>query len=138
VEKDNTDIRYRIIELLGYWAGLVNTTQLIQHFSISRTQAQKYRTSYKTTINKKINNTAMITSSPKNSFPIDYHGCPVNFAFIYTLLLALAATFALLSLLVVLYFQSQTFEDEISNINEKILVELKKISQNLKDNNNSR
>jgi len=46
VEKDNTDIRYRIIELLGYWAGLVNTTQLMQHFSISRTQAQKYLTSY--------------------------------------------------------------------------------------------
>jgi hypothetical protein len=46
VEKDNTDIRYRIVELLGYWAGLVNTTQLMQHFSISRTQAQKYLTSY--------------------------------------------------------------------------------------------
>jgi predicted DNA-binding transcriptional regulator YafY len=48
VEKDSTDIRYRIIELLGYWAGLVNTTQLMQHFSISRTQAQKYLTSYQT------------------------------------------------------------------------------------------
>jgi predicted DNA-binding transcriptional regulator YafY len=46
VEKDNTDLRFRIIELLGYWAGLVNTTQLMQHFSISRTQAQKYLTSY--------------------------------------------------------------------------------------------
>jgi hypothetical protein len=42
VEKDNTDIRYRIIELLSYWIGLVNTTQLMQHFSINRTQAQKY------------------------------------------------------------------------------------------------
>jgi hypothetical protein len=42
VEKDSTDIRYRIIELLGYWAGLVSSTQLMQHFSISRTQAQKY------------------------------------------------------------------------------------------------
>ena len=47
MEKDKTDIRYRIIELLGYWAELANTTQLMQHFSISRTQAQKYLTSYK-------------------------------------------------------------------------------------------
>jgi len=46
VEKDNTHIRYRIIELLSYWEGLVNTTQLMQHFSISRTQAQKYFISY--------------------------------------------------------------------------------------------
>jgi hypothetical protein len=46
VEKDNTNIRYRIIELLSYWEGLVNTTQLMQHFSISRTQAQKYFKSY--------------------------------------------------------------------------------------------
>jgi hypothetical protein len=51
VEKDNTDIRYRIIELLGYWAGLVNTTQLMQ-------QLIRH----------------MITSSPKKSFPIDYDG----------------------------------------------------------------
>jgi predicted DNA-binding transcriptional regulator YafY len=42
----HTNIRYRIIELLSYWQGLVNTTQLIQHFSVSRTQAQKYFKSY--------------------------------------------------------------------------------------------
>ncbi len=29
VEKDNTDIRYRIIELLSYWNGLVISTQLM-------------------------------------------------------------------------------------------------------------
>jgi predicted DNA-binding transcriptional regulator YafY len=46
MEKDSAYIRYRIIELLGYWAGLVNTTQLMQHFSISRTQAQKYLSAY--------------------------------------------------------------------------------------------
>jgi predicted DNA-binding transcriptional regulator YafY len=44
--RDHTNIRYRIIELLSYWQGLVNTTQLIQHFSVSRTQAQKYFKSY--------------------------------------------------------------------------------------------
>ena len=44
--RDHTNIRYRIIELLSYWEGLVNTTQLMQHFSVSRTQAQKYLTSY--------------------------------------------------------------------------------------------
>jgi predicted DNA-binding transcriptional regulator YafY len=44
--KDHTNIRYRIIELLSYWEGLVNTTQLMQHFSVSRTQAQKYFKSY--------------------------------------------------------------------------------------------
>ena len=44
--REHTNIRYRIIELLSYWQGLVNTTQLIQHFSVSRTQAQKYFKSY--------------------------------------------------------------------------------------------
>ena len=29
VEKDNTDIRYRIIELLSYWNGLAISTQLM-------------------------------------------------------------------------------------------------------------
>lgn len=47
MEKDHAGIRYRIIELLSYWEGLVNTTQLMQHFSISRTQAQKYFKSYR-------------------------------------------------------------------------------------------
>ncbi|WP_297824108.1 hypothetical protein [uncultured Paraglaciecola sp.] len=44
--RDHTNVRYRIIELLSYWEGLVNTTQLMQHFSVSRTQAQKYFKSY--------------------------------------------------------------------------------------------
>jgi predicted DNA-binding transcriptional regulator YafY len=44
--REHTNIRYRIIELLSYWEGRVNTTQLIQHFSVSRTQAQKYFKSY--------------------------------------------------------------------------------------------
>jgi predicted DNA-binding transcriptional regulator YafY len=44
--REHTNMRYRIIELLSYWQGLVNTTQLIQHFSVSRTQAQKYFKSY--------------------------------------------------------------------------------------------
>jgi predicted DNA-binding transcriptional regulator YafY len=46
VERNHTNARYRIIDLLSYWEGLVNTTQLVQHFSISRTQAQKYFKSY--------------------------------------------------------------------------------------------
>lgn len=46
MEKAHTDIRHKAIELLGYWEGLVNTTQLMQHFSVSRTQAQKYFKSY--------------------------------------------------------------------------------------------
>ena len=44
--RDHTNVRYRIIELLSYWEGLVNTTQLMLHFSVSRTQAQKYFKSY--------------------------------------------------------------------------------------------
>jgi hypothetical protein len=59
--------------------------------------------------------------------------------FIYALLSALAATFALLRVSSWYdTFQSQTSEDEILNTNEKILEELKKISQNLKDNKNFR
>jgi predicted DNA-binding transcriptional regulator YafY len=46
VEKDNKDTRYRTIELLVHWTGLVNSTQLMAYFCVSRTQAQKYLTAY--------------------------------------------------------------------------------------------
>lgn len=41
-----TDIHFQFIELLAYWQGAVNTTDLINYFKISRQQAQKYLSSY--------------------------------------------------------------------------------------------
>jgi predicted DNA-binding transcriptional regulator YafY len=38
--------RYRLIELLSYWQGHVNSTQLSQHFAVSTTQGKKYFAGY--------------------------------------------------------------------------------------------
>ncbi|WJG10667.1 WYL domain-containing protein [Aliiglaciecola sp. LCG003] len=43
---DEMDIHYQLIELLAYWQGAVNTTHIVNHFKISRQQAQKYFTEY--------------------------------------------------------------------------------------------
>lgn len=40
--------RYWLIEMHAYWEGLVNTRHLIEFFKVSRNQAQKYITDYKT------------------------------------------------------------------------------------------
>jgi hypothetical protein len=41
-----TDIHYQFIELLDYWQGRVNTTDVSLQFKISRQQAQKYLKQY--------------------------------------------------------------------------------------------
>ena len=41
MSKSETDIHFQFIELLVYWQGTVNTTDLINYFKISRQQAQK-------------------------------------------------------------------------------------------------
>lgn len=47
LQKDYTEAKDKVIELLSCWEGLVNTTQLIKHFSISRTHAQNCLKSYR-------------------------------------------------------------------------------------------
>lgn len=41
--------RHRLIELLSYWQGQVNSTQLSEHFAVSTTQAKKYFAGYQQT-----------------------------------------------------------------------------------------
>lgn len=41
-----TDERYYFIEMQCYWLGKVNSANIVKHFNISRTQAQKYLSSY--------------------------------------------------------------------------------------------
>lgn len=47
MSRDVENIHFKFIELLAYWQGTVNTTDLINHFKISRQQAQKYLSYYK-------------------------------------------------------------------------------------------
>jgi predicted DNA-binding transcriptional regulator YafY len=41
-----TDIHYQFIELLAYWQGTINSTDLVNYFKISRQQAHKYLKHY--------------------------------------------------------------------------------------------
>ncbi len=46
MSQSNTDVRCYFIELLAFWQGSINSTQVSQYFGISRTQAQKYLSYY--------------------------------------------------------------------------------------------
>lgn len=45
--KDEKELHWLLIELIAYWQGKVNTTHLINHFSISRKQAGDYLRAYR-------------------------------------------------------------------------------------------
>jgi hypothetical protein len=47
VAKEQEDVHYQLIELLAYWEGRVNSTDIIKHFSLSVTQAKFYLKSYR-------------------------------------------------------------------------------------------
>jgi hypothetical protein len=47
MEAPDKDIHHTFIELLAYWQGQVNATDLVKHFQRTRTQVQKYIQSYK-------------------------------------------------------------------------------------------
>lgn len=44
--KDGKEVHWLLIELIAYWQGKVNTTHLINHFSLSRKQAGDYLRAY--------------------------------------------------------------------------------------------
>ncbi|WP_371193453.1 WYL domain-containing protein [Glaciecola sp. SC05] len=47
MRKEQADVHFQLIELLAYWEGRVNSTDIIKHFSISVTQAKFYLKSYR-------------------------------------------------------------------------------------------
>lgn len=47
MSKEQVDVHYQLIELLAYWEGRVNSTDILKHFSLSVTQAKFYLKSYR-------------------------------------------------------------------------------------------
>lgn len=48
LKKHYMNNRYHFIEMHSFWQGSVNSSQIIEYFKVSRTQAQKYLSAYQT------------------------------------------------------------------------------------------
>jgi len=65
--------RYRLIELLSYWQGHVNSTQLSEHFGVSSTQAKKYFASYQHAFPKNLHYDSSLKGYiPQPDFTLSY------------------------------------------------------------------
>jgi hypothetical protein len=71
--KEEWDLHHQFIELMAYWQGKVNTTDLSQQFTISRQMAQKYLSVYQRQCPGNLYYDASVKAClPSNDFTLNY------------------------------------------------------------------